>query len=499
MADIINNRFILFEKRAAFNTALTGGKISPDSIVFIKDQQKIWSQGAFFNKAAFSKYKVGETTYEASNDSESIINFLSSGDLSVSADNTGNITYSYTHPTWEGDNVTTGAGEFIKSITFDARGHVVSVAKEKISCDVYDIASEKNLTDGAKISITKKDAYAAKGTQATVVSSISINGAEDDKISVTSNANGDILVAHDKAAVAVKVESNVEDNQVSVLGNIEGDAWGHLISATQVSVPTKAYVDSEVEKLEVLVGTSVDAALILKGVVSSDADLPKTAYSGYTYKVAAEFESLKVEGEKQLRAGDVIICVGSDKVDGKETGANPKWAAIQSNVDLAGKAFGLVKDSVNATNAEDRIYGVKVENGIMTVNVPAQHIPTVSSKNVIEAAKDAEGNVIENKAVINHIDVIDNEESDATSSHSISGSNAAKVSVDDSGNITIDATDTYVNTTYAYAAEEGADVTKLIITPTITTTVNGVSTTETGDSVTVSFNAWAYPDKQQEV
>jgi hypothetical protein len=495
MADI-KNKFVLFNSRAKFEE--NKANIASESIVFIADQQKIYTQGKFFTKDAFSKYQVGNSEVYAQNggwdgtktEAEGILKFVAGEGLTATAGANGEITYSlatgsYT-PTVNENGANTG--KFIKNITVNAYGQVTAIEYADIVQNTYDFKSAKSATDGnAKLTFSMTDALNAENNKKVEVS---IKGKSGDKISVTSDAEGNIEVAHNKADAAVEVTSSVVDDQVSVLGNIKGDAWGHLISATQVSVPTKTYVDSEVEKLENLVGTSVEAALILQGTVSKDADLPETSVKGHTYKVAASFTSAKIEGEeKQLNPGDVIICVGVG-ADGK----NPVWAAIQSNVDIAGPGvLGLVKDG--ESNEASRIYGVKVAgDGSMTVNVPAQHIPTVTSSVVTAGSATAEANAAvaeaANKVYVNHLDKSDADADAVITSHSFAGSGAVKVSANGSGDITIAATDN--DTTYALAYSEDASGSTVSITP--TKYVNGTAQAA-GAAQSITVSAWAYPDK----
>ena len=263
-----------------------------------------------------------------------------------------------------------------------------------------------------------------------------------------------------------------------------------MISATQVSVPTKAYVDSEVEKLESLVGTSVDAALILQGVATSaddfKADEDYTPKRGHTWKVGASFEFTNAEGAtEKVKAGDVLVCVSED---------GTKWSAIQSNVDIAGAGvLGLVKDG--DSNEAARIYGVKVAgDGSMTVNVPAQHIPTVTSKVVTAGSATAEANAAvaetANKVYVNHLDKSDVDADAVITSHSFAGSGAVKVSANASGDITIAATDN--DTTYALAYSEDASGSTVSITP--TKYVNGTAQ-QAGAAQSITVSAWGYPDQ----
>ena len=306
-------------------------------------------------------------------------------------------------------------------------------------------------------------------------------------IAVTSDASGNIEIAHKEATKLTVTGATAGEGEVEVINSLTNDAWGHLIAATKVTAATKAYVDSEVDKLDKLVGTSVDAALILQGVATSAADFAAdedyTPKQGHTWKVGAPFEFTNAEGvTEKVKAGDVLVCVSED---------GTKWSAIQSNVDIAGDALGLVKAGVDGAEGS-RVYGVKVDStsGAMTVTVPAQHIPTVSSKVAVEVPVDAEsGKPVENKVVIKHIDVIDGEEEE-TSSQAISGSGAVKVSANASGDITIAATDN--DTTYSLAYSEDASGSTVSITP--TKYVNGVAQAQ-GAAQSITVSAWGYPDK----
>lgn len=41
----IKNKFLLFDQASTFNTALENETINPNSIVFVKDESFIWTQG----------------------------------------------------------------------------------------------------------------------------------------------------------------------------------------------------------------------------------------------------------------------------------------------------------------------------------------------------------------------------------------------------------------------------------------------------------------------
>lgn len=496
----IKNRFVLFETRSSFEAKKAN--IASESIVFIADQQKIYTQGKFFTKDAFTQYQIDGKIYSPNDGwdpvaerelTDSIIKFSSGDGLKATAGANGEITYSLDSVSKTVNEKGTNTGKFIKNITVNSFGQVIGIEYANIVQNTYNFESAKSAKDGnAKLTFSMVDALDAENNKEVEVA---IKGKASDLISVTSDADGNIEIAHDKAAAAVKVISSIADNQVSVLGNIEGDAWGHLISATQVSVPTKAYVDSEVEKLENLVGTSVDASLILQGVATKASDLEAkttddytyTPKRGHTWKVGATFEFTNADGNtEKVKAGDVIVCVEDSPV--------AKWSAIQSNVDIAtGSVLGLVKGG--ATNEASRTYGVEIDgNGSMTVKVPAQHIPEVTSKIVTAGDADAEDNaavaVEKNKVYVNHLDKSDKDADAVISSHSFAGSGAVKVSANATGDITIAATDN--DTTYTIAYSENASGSTVSIIP--TKIVNGVAQDQ-GAPLSATVSSWGYPDK----
>lgn len=488
----IKNRFVLFNTRANFEAEKAN--IASESIVFIADQQKIYTQGKFFTKDAFSTYQVGGKTFttndgwdpkEESELAESIIKFVAGKGLVATAGTNGEITYSLSTGEYE---VTTSDGtnngKFIKNITTNEFGQVLTIEYADIVQNSYDLTSATNAEGNttAKITFSMTDALNSDNNKKT---DIVIKGKESDKITVAPDASGNIEISHNKLANDFEITGAEDsDAEVAVLNSVTTDAWGHLVSATKVAAATKAYVDGQVDELEKLVGTSVDSALIFQGVVSKTQALPEEdVEKGYVYKVS----EASTHAGQLCEAGDVIICVGVD-----EEGKNPEWAVIQSNVDIAGATLGLVKAGADGAEGS-RIYGVNIDtDGAMTVTVPAQHIPTVSSKVAVEVPVDAEsGKPVENKVVIKHIDIIDEEEEE-TSSQAISGSGAVKVSADAAGNIEIAATDN--DTTYALAYSEDAAGSTISITP--TKFINGVAQAA-GSAQEITVSAWGYPDKNK--
>lgn len=46
---MINNRFLFFKTKEAFEAAKNNGDVSQDSIVFIKNDKVIWTHGTYFD------------------------------------------------------------------------------------------------------------------------------------------------------------------------------------------------------------------------------------------------------------------------------------------------------------------------------------------------------------------------------------------------------------------------------------------------------------------
>ena len=169
----IKNRFVLFNTRANFEAEKAKNNIASESIVFIADQQKIYTQGKFFTKDAFSKYQVGDSKVYAQNggwdgtkaEAEGILKFVAGKGLTATAGANGEITYSlktgeYT-PTVNENG--TNTGKFIKSIEVNEFGQVTKIEYANIVQNTYDFESVKSAKDGdAKITFSMTDALNAE-------------------------------------------------------------------------------------------------------------------------------------------------------------------------------------------------------------------------------------------------------------------------------------------------------------------------------------------------
>ena len=434
---LIDKRFVHFKTRQAFNTALNANpsEIKEDSIVFIKDEKRIWTHGQFFTPESFSQIKVGTQIVEAT-DIYAMVEFLAGTGLVVEANANGQITYSHAD-TSSVANVTAVDGKFISAITFDGFGHVQSVTTADVKQNTYSniVAGTADAVEGTKVALTngnvninivEKDAISGAEVAA---SSVKIQG--KDNLEVTATAAGVIEVSHNKAAEVSKTKGGEPTtNSVDVLNAAGIDAYGHLVSLGTLPVPTKKYVDDKLQEM----GQAVDTALILRGVLGTGegmVSLPDDARIGDVYKVGT---AGTYDGHV-CQVGDVLI-----RVDGA-------WVVVQANADIATNAIlGFVKGGYT-TSAADRNYAIQITaTGEMFVNIPWEH--TNKSTSVVSNAADGQANAAatNGNVRINHLETSKNAAGQETtavkSSINIKGSDATSVTSDANGVITVESHDT---------------------------------------------------------
>ncbi len=452
---LIDKRFVHFKTRAAFNTALAANEIKEDSVVFIKDEKRVWTHGQFFTPQSFSEIHVGDKKIVAE-DIYSAVEFLAGSGLVVEAQDGGKITYSHDN-TSDVANITAVDGKFINAITFDEFGHVVSVSTGSVEQNTYTniVAGSADAIEGTSAALTNGNVHInlteqeAFGNE-TVASSIKIQG--KDNIEVTATAGGVIEVGHvgpnntvDTLTAAGGAES-VNDS-IQVVSSVTRDSFGHLTAIGSMPVPTKAYVDKKMNEM----AKALDTSMILRGVVALSekngmVKLPTSSSVGDIYKVG---EAGTYAGQL-CQVGDMIICVKTDvDAEGKELGTNPEWVVIQANTDIANEdVIGLVKGGFETDEAARNFAVTIAADGTMYVNVPFEY--TNKSESIVTdgAAKTAgTGAVIGNGDVrINHLETSKNaagvETTVAKSSINIKGTDATKVTADATGAIIVDSHDT---------------------------------------------------------
>ena len=432
---LIDKRFVHFKTRAKFNEALAANEIDSDSVVFIKDEKRVWTHGEFFTPASFSKVIDKDGNGFEANDIYQAISFLAGNGLDVTVSNDGKITYSHSD-TSNVASVTAVNGKFINSITFDGFGHVTAIGTAEIEQNTYTgiVAGSADAVEGTKaalangnvhINITEQEAFGDE----TVASSIKIQG--KDNLEVTATAAGVIEVSHNKAAEVQKTKgSEPTTNSVDVLSAAGTDAYGHLVSLGTLPVPTKKYVDDKLAEM----GQAVDTALILRGVLGTGegmVSLPADAHIGDVYKVGT---AGTYDGHV-CQVGDVLI-----RVEGA-------WVVVQANTDIAtASILGLVKGGYSGSESK-REFAVQITaTGEMFVEVPFEY--TNKSTSVVTNKADGKANAAatNGNVRINHLETSKNAEGQETtavkSSINIKGSDATSVTADANGVITVESHDT---------------------------------------------------------
>lgn len=447
----IDKRFVHFQTREAFNTANNAGDILNESIVFIADEQRIWTHGKFYNPASFSKVIAGDKEISAK-DINAAITFLAGGGLSISADDSGNITYAHKGKDAGLANVTEQAGKFISAITFDEFGHVVSVETADVAQNTYStvIANAADATASAGTALANGGVYintvetdAISGDK-DAVSSILVKGKDD--VEVTALADGTIEVGHKLgtgSTMTATAAGEPTSDSVNVIQNVVADGFGHLISLGSIPVPTKKYVDGLLSDM----GAAIDGSLIFRGVLGTGegmVSLPTADCEvGDVYKVG----TAGTYANQVCQVGDVVICV-------KET---PEWVVLQTNTDVANDQFlGLVKGGYTSSEAA-RNFAVEIAaDGTMYVNVPFEYAS--SSESILSNSADGKESVttIANGDVrINHLETTKDaagvETTTVKSSINVKGTGATTVTALD-GAIVVDSHDTKYSMTVTETA-----------------------------------------------
>ena len=446
---LIDKRFVHFQTRTAFNTAKDAGEISNDSIVFIKDEKRIWTHGQFFTPASFSKVIDKDGNGFEANDIYQAISFLAGTGLEVTVSNDGKITYSHSD-TSSVANVTAVNGKFINSITFDGFGHVTAIGTADVEQNTYTgiVAGSADAVEGTKVALTNGNVHIniteqeAFGNE-TVASSIKIQG--KDNVEVTATAAGVIEVGHtapnaQTSTLTAAGGSESTQDSVQVVNSITKDSFGHLTAIGSLPVPTKAYVDKKLQEM----GQAVDTALILRGVLGTGTGMVSMPTSnihvGDVYKVG----TASTYAGQTCQVGDVLICVSA-----AEDGKSGEWVVVQANTDIAtASVLGLVKGGYQTKETERNFAVTIAADGTMYVNVPFEY--TNKSESIVTDGADkvaGTGAVINNGDVrINHLETSKNaagqETTVAKSSINIKGTDATKVTADATGAIIVDSHDT---------------------------------------------------------
>lgn len=272
--------------------------------------------------------------------------------------------------------------------------------------------------DNGKATITATDTTygAATATQSGLLTPGDKN--KVDKITVDANNNASIFAA--------EAYINDENQYVNIQGEFDA-LWGEL--------------DSKL---------AANDAMVFKGTVASNSDLPAKHSVGDTYKVitAGTYAGVKCE------VGDMIICI----TEGTAAN-NAHWTVVQTNVD------GVVTGPASSTDAHiatfDGTSGKVIKDSGFTIgtSVPANAVFTDNNTTYDLAANASatNGNV--------KLNLTAGGSGSGTDSVTIKGTGTTKVTTDANGVITINSTDSKTGTVTSVSADTG-----LKITGTATTT-----------------------------
>lgn len=159
-------------------------------------------------------------------------------------------------------------------------------------------------------------------------------GFKNGALVIPDNANKDeILIKNKTSGNAIKIE-NTSTNGYSI--EITGSGKGIKVAADPteaLEVATKQYVDKSF---------AANDAMIFKGTVSSNDDLPATHEAGWTYKVNVA----GIYAGQKCEVGDLVICI----VDGITTN-NSHWTIGQTNTDVFVGATADVAGSIGLVPA----------------------------------------------------------------------------------------------------------------------------------------------------
>ena len=203
------------------------------------------------------------------------------------------------------------------------------ITKVKIGSDIYDIMVDKitataDIENGSRFIISDS-------TDHIVASSITFDGSTTTKALSQAGTwidvdNYELSIASSTELGGIKVGENLDiDTETGLLKlknspDLKGNATAvtpDISETTGTRIATVAYVKALI---------SASDAMIFKGIVDSNSDLPAEHEAGWTYKVRTAGTYAGVVCE----AGDMILCVA----DG-ESASNDDWAVIQTNIDGA--------------------------------------------------------------------------------------------------------------------------------------------------------------------
>ena len=218
------------------------------------------------------------------------------------------------------------------------------ITKVKVGSDIYDIMVDKittttNIENGSRFIISDSTGHI-------VASSITFDGSTTTKALSQAGTwvdvdNYELPIASSTELGGIKVGENLDINSETGLLKLKDspDLKGNATAVTPDVSETTGTRIATVAYVKALISAS--NAMIFKGVVDSNSDLPTEHEAGWTYKVRTAGTYAGVVCE----AGDMILCVA----DG-ESASNDDWAVIQTNID------GAVTGPTSAVNERIAVF-----------------------------------------------------------------------------------------------------------------------------------------------
>ena len=161
------------------------------------------------------------------------------------------------------------------------------------------------------------------------ITTVKINDSAVTSDKLGSNAVTTAKINASAVTTAKIADANVTSAKIQNDVNLNGNPTTTTQSATDNStkIATTAFTQAAIDaKL------AANDAMIYKGTVSKNADLPKSGYSaGWTYKVATAGTYLT---NKVCEVGDMIIAT-TDATDGQTAINNDHWSIVQTNINGA--------------------------------------------------------------------------------------------------------------------------------------------------------------------
>lgn len=204
----------------------------------------------------------------------------------------------------------------------------------------YRVLLSASANDTAETNTANKNTNLRYNPSTNTLSTGNISGSGNLTITGNTNLNGETY-AESITAGSLLVNGNANFVQIPT-------APTPAATSNDTSVATTAFVMN---------AFTANDAMVFKGVVNANGDLPATHKQGWTYRVA----TAGTYAGKVCEVGDIIICV----TDGTAAN-NDHWAVIQNNID--GAVTGPASATTNAIARYNGTTGKIIKNSNVTID-----------------------------------------------------------------------------------------------------------------------------------